>query len=101
MFRIEFIIVIVIVFFIVFSFGWFVNWLVYCFICVVQFDVDELECMSQELYEVEEICDQVIIYLQQCEVEFINQFSQIEVEFVVVMEGLWDVWVQLGQVISV
>lgn len=46
MFRIEFIIVIVIVFFIVFSFGWFVNWLVYCFMCVVQFDVDELECMS-------------------------------------------------------
>ena len=88
--RTEFISTIAVILFVAFCLGWFSNWLINRFTRVSQSDVDELDQMAQSLYEVEEIRDQAIAYLEQREAEMANQLSQTEAELRAAMEGLRD-----------
>ena len=88
--RTEFVIATAIILFVAFCLGWFANWLVHRFTRVAAGDVAELDRMSQELHEAEEIRDQAITYLQQREAELTNQLSQTEAELRAAMDGLRD-----------
>ena len=88
--RTEFIITTAIILFIAFCLGWFANWLMHKFTRVAAGDVAELDRISQELHEAEEIRDQAITYLQQREAELTNQLSQTEAELRAAMDGLRD-----------
>ena len=86
--RTEFIITTALILFVAFCLGWFAHWLIHRFTRVAQSDVDELERISQELHEAEEMRDQAITYLQQREAELTNQLNQTEAELAATMEGL-------------
>ena len=88
--RTEFIITTAIILFVVFTLGWFANWLAHRFTRVRQSDVADLDRMSQELHEAEETRDQAITYLQQREAELLSQLTQTEAELRAAMDGLRD-----------
>lgn len=88
--RGELILATAIILFVVFTFGWFANWLVNRFTRVSKADVGELDRMAQQLHEAEEARDQAVTYLQQREAEISNQLTQTEAELRAAMEGLRD-----------
>ena len=88
--RTEFILTTAVILFVVFSVGWFTNWLVHRFTRVSQSDIGELEKMSQALHEAEELRDQAITYLQTREKEMESQLLQTEAELRAAMDGLRD-----------
>lgn len=86
----QFVVATAIMLFFAFCLGWFANWLVHRFSRVAADDVAELDRMSQELHEAEEMRDQAIAYLQEREADLTNQLTQTESELRAAIEGLRD-----------
>jgi prophage endopeptidase len=88
--RSEFIIATAIVLFVAFLLGWFAYWLLHRFSRSAGADMNEVERMSRELHEAEDVRDQAIAYYSAREAELINRLHQTEAELQAAMEGLRD-----------
>ena len=86
--RSEFIIATAIVLFVAFLLGWFAYWLLHRFSRSAGADMNEVERMSRELHEAEDVRDQAIAYYSARESELINRLHQTEAELHAAMEGL-------------
>ena len=86
----EFILFTAIILLAAFAMGWFAYWLLHRFTRVAGGDMAELDGLAQSLHEAEETRDQALLYLEQRELELLNQIAQTEAELRATMDGLRD-----------
>ena len=86
--RTELVIVTAIVLFVAFAAGWFAYWIVHRFTRATEADMGELDRLSHELHEAEEVRDQAIAYIQAREAELTSRIIQTEAELRAAMDGL-------------
>jgi prophage endopeptidase len=88
--RTELVVATAVILFAAFALGWFANWLVHRFTRVSARDLGELERLSHELHEAEEIRDQAVAYVEAREAELTKRLAETEAELAAAMEGLRD-----------
>lgn len=86
--RTELVIVTAIVLLVAFAAGWFAYWLMHRFTRATEADMSELDRLSHELHEAEELRDQAIAYIQAREAELNSRLIQTEAELRAAMDGL-------------
>lgn len=86
--RTELIVIIAIILFLTFLIGWFLSWVYAKLKSINAVNINEIDDLAKRLHEAEEARDQAMSYIQQRELELINQLTQSEAELSAAMEGL-------------